>query len=542
MKRRQKSYHIIAFSLISVFMLYRIWVSLLHPVPHFFMDFKDDAFYYFKIAQNIIDTGWSTFDGIHFTNGYHPLWMLCLLPIFSLFSEDIVTPLYIIQVIQLLLFIPFAYLVYRMANHLGRARAGLFAVLLLFLPRFHAVYFDGLETILFLLLLAIIYHQMMMMEDIRDFFRDDTRKWLFGLLTALLILSRLDTIFFAFAFLGILLLQWWRMRNEIDLNPMRVFYPLILPSIVLVGGFLLYNRVVSGNFMPISGIVKNSFPLPVPRPSYLIFYKEFTYLAVYAGIILAVYLYQVFYGKFNGWSDSKRRVFEASIAVAAGYLSTVVWTVLFMTWGVYDWHFAAGIVLLIPLSAHIIHIIEHTGERVIRGGWRRIVSYFVMVVVLFFTVRLMYMRHTLKTRAFYYYTYKAALWVEENTPEEARLGMTDCGIFGYFCRRPTLNLDGVVNDLSLQEYLKRGELVQYLRDNSVDYLVEFKMRGKLYHQEYYDNYKFEIWSGYYRVSGGAMYFSRDDEIYRTPLEIFNPRRGFSIIVFKLPWGREPIDI
>ena len=44
----------------------------------------DDAFYYFQIARNILDGKGSTFDGIYPTNGYHPLWMLVLLPIAAL--------------------------------------------------------------------------------------------------------------------------------------------------------------------------------------------------------------------------------------------------------------------------------------------------------------------------------------------------------------------------------------------------------------------------------------------------------------------------
>ena len=37
---------------------------------------RDDAYYYFKVAQNISEGHGSTFDGINLTNGYHPLWML----------------------------------------------------------------------------------------------------------------------------------------------------------------------------------------------------------------------------------------------------------------------------------------------------------------------------------------------------------------------------------------------------------------------------------------------------------------------------------
>jgi len=40
--------------------------------------YQDDFFYYLKIAQNLAVHGISSFDGIHLTNGYHPLWLLTL--------------------------------------------------------------------------------------------------------------------------------------------------------------------------------------------------------------------------------------------------------------------------------------------------------------------------------------------------------------------------------------------------------------------------------------------------------------------------------
>ncbi len=39
---------------------------------------SDDFFYYAQVARNLAMHGASSFDGIHFTNGYHPLWMLAL--------------------------------------------------------------------------------------------------------------------------------------------------------------------------------------------------------------------------------------------------------------------------------------------------------------------------------------------------------------------------------------------------------------------------------------------------------------------------------
>src|SRR5579871_74863 len=44
----------------------------------------EDGFYYFKIAQHVARGEGSTFDGLHPTNGYHPLWLLCLVPVYWL--------------------------------------------------------------------------------------------------------------------------------------------------------------------------------------------------------------------------------------------------------------------------------------------------------------------------------------------------------------------------------------------------------------------------------------------------------------------------
>src|SRR5215510_10767994 len=43
---------------------------------------QDDGYYYLQIARHLASGDGSTFDGMHPTNGYHPLWLLCLVPVF----------------------------------------------------------------------------------------------------------------------------------------------------------------------------------------------------------------------------------------------------------------------------------------------------------------------------------------------------------------------------------------------------------------------------------------------------------------------------
>ena len=75
---------------------------------------RDDAYYYYKVAQNISEGHGSTFDGIHPTNGYHPLWLLICIPIFALARYDIILPLRVLAVVTGLLQLGTAILLYRL--------------------------------------------------------------------------------------------------------------------------------------------------------------------------------------------------------------------------------------------------------------------------------------------------------------------------------------------------------------------------------------------------------------------------------------------
>jgi hypothetical protein len=54
-------------------LLHRFW-----PYSALAGGFDDDFFYYAQIARALARGHGSTFDGTHMTNGYHPLWLLCL--------------------------------------------------------------------------------------------------------------------------------------------------------------------------------------------------------------------------------------------------------------------------------------------------------------------------------------------------------------------------------------------------------------------------------------------------------------------------------
>src|SRR6266508_1727367 len=109
---------------------------------------RDDAYYYFKVAQNISEGHGSTFDGINKTNGYHPLWMLICVPVFALARFDLILPLRILFVMMNGLSLATAILFYKLIGRVFAPAIGAMAALYWVfstdvLKRF---YQQGLET------------------------------------------------------------------------------------------------------------------------------------------------------------------------------------------------------------------------------------------------------------------------------------------------------------------------------------------------------------------------------------------------------------
>jgi hypothetical protein len=108
-------FHWFELTLIALVMGVHIYAAF--SAPHNFPSrwfTRDDAYYYFKVAQNISEGHGSTFDGINLTNGYHPLWMLVCVPIFTLARFDLILPLRILLVVMAALSVATSILLFRL--------------------------------------------------------------------------------------------------------------------------------------------------------------------------------------------------------------------------------------------------------------------------------------------------------------------------------------------------------------------------------------------------------------------------------------------
>jgi hypothetical protein len=210
---------------------------------------RDDAYYYFKVAQNISAGLGSTFDGINVSNGYHPLWMLICIPIFTLAKYDLVLPLRVLLVVISIIHAITAVMIYRLVKtHLSHAVAILAAVFWAFNSYIHAtVYEMGLETPIaaFSVVLTIYVLSKFESEWRTKQITWKQLAWL-GLIAAIAMFSRLDLIFFA-----ILVGVWIIFRG----TPIRYFLPLdiaiifisMTSAVLLRTGFETYNTTYAAS-------------------------------------------------------------------------------------------------------------------------------------------------------------------------------------------------------------------------------------------------------------------------------------------------------
>src|SRR6266498_5686187 len=94
-----------------------LWGALAPPnslVMNWFS--SDDAFYYFKTAQNISEGYGITFDRLGRDSGFHPLWMVVITPIFTLARFDRLMPLRLVVMISALINAATAVVLYRLTK------------------------------------------------------------------------------------------------------------------------------------------------------------------------------------------------------------------------------------------------------------------------------------------------------------------------------------------------------------------------------------------------------------------------------------------
>ncbi len=194
----------------------------------------DDAFYYYKVAQNVLAGHGFTFDQINLTNGFHPLWMIVCLGVFWLSSINLLLPLRVLVLVSALFNAFTGILLFRlMSKVLHPLTAFIGALSWILLPRiFGNVIVHGMEAAIsafFMAALLLATVNVLNLPDGQPIKK--TRFLLVGIIAALTVLSRLDNVFLVLS-VGLFLI--FRIRK---IKP-ALFFDLMA---IVLSGFLAWT-------------------------------------------------------------------------------------------------------------------------------------------------------------------------------------------------------------------------------------------------------------------------------------------------------------
>jgi hypothetical protein len=198
----------------------------------------DDAFFYFKVAQNALAGHGFTFDGINLTNGFHPLWMAVCLGVFWLSKYNLLLPLRVLVVVSGLLNAASSLLLFRFLKRYIHPWAALSGALLwgLYPPIFDSLVTHGMEsTISAFFIILLLFCAARYLDDLNDKkLSIHSLIWL-GLVGAFTILARLDNLFVVGVVGIFLLLKIKKIAPMVIFDIMMVTFSVFAAWIIRLG-------------------------------------------------------------------------------------------------------------------------------------------------------------------------------------------------------------------------------------------------------------------------------------------------------------------
>ena len=469
----------------------------------------DDSFYAFQIARNIAEGDGMTFDGVHPTTGFQPLYVFLLVPVFMIAGGDPALPIHIALSLLAVFTGITAYLLYRIARrYVGFAAALAAAMIWAFSPIVTRQTANGLETAIasFMISATVLYY----LTRVRG--EDDphaSRFLALGLLLGLSVVSRIDGTFLALVMTLDYLLVIRRRGASAGLLARLALVP--AGVLILYGPWLLFNIVESGSIIQDSGRATRFLSLAYTSyfgygpeslafkgpdisfiwkhlehavsslkviPPVQVFFRSAEKLDVLLGTGAAFRIIGNIAGFFLlisagiavlGWRGDGKRSKRGEVNFLLIYSGLLMLSYSLYIFGAFfflRYFYPIYMIACIYFAFFIQDGFDWLRARSITIKRAAVAA--AAVYLLFFAF--FAYSQAFRTHPVYPY-YDIARWIDENTKEGEKIGIFQCGTIGYLCDRQVINLDGKVNRDAFFA-LKKDNLSDYLRDEGIDIVID----------------------------------------------------------------------
>jgi hypothetical protein len=446
--------------LLRCVILFFDWETLVRFVP-------DDSFYYFQLASNIISGHGSSMDGIHITNGYHPLWPIMISPLFLLKSIDPIIPVKLALFFSSLLTIVCGLVFYKLVKQITSSKPiGIFAFAL-YIFNYYIFIIEsigeptGISNLLIILLMYLTWQH----ANGKAF--EKKQAVLFGFIGGLSMLARTDNaLYYAmFLLLGLFWFKPFRLSRYILASTVSliILLPWFLWNLATFGTIVqssaiacpyinhlnadttVLQQLLSGDISAFTELIGTSVCILRYSQLSLLFY-------IVLGIGITVLI-------------SKDPKIRKGMALALSGL-LIVFILFFLHYAVAmyyrEWHVASAapfVLLIIVLTIHFF--VSQVAK--LRWLW---VAYGTLA---FGFSSFMFIR-AIDYPMFYHQLDILDMkdWVLQQP--KGSVAIYDGGLMQYLTDGWVLSIDGNVNN-SAQQAVVEARVFDYLKENGVEYLV-----------------------------------------------------------------------
>lgn len=469
----------------------------------------DDSFYAFQIARNIAEGNGITFDGVHPTTGFQPLYVFMLVPIFMIAGGDPALPIHIALSLLAVFTGMTAYMLYRIVRRYVGFAASLTAVLIwAFAPVVTKQTANGLETAIasFMIATSVWYY----LERVRGEDGPSASRFLaLGLLLGFCVVSRIDATFIAV----VMVLDYLFVLRKRKASTRILARLALVPAgvLLLYGPWVLFNIVESGSIIQDSGRAtrflslaytsyfgygEESLAFRGPNISFILIHLEhavsslkvippvqvffrsaerldamlgtgaaFKIISNIAGFLMLIGAALAVLS-WRGKGKRSKRGEVNFLLIYSGALMLSYSLYIFGSFFFLRYFYPIYLIACIYLAFFLQDGFDWLRARSLNV--RRSAVAAAAVYLIFFS----FFAYSQAFRSYPVYPYyDIARWIDLNTEEDERIGVFQCGTIGYLCDRQVINLDGKVNRDAFFA-LESDNLGKYLRDEGIDVVID----------------------------------------------------------------------